>query len=41
MAVNSRAEADFVDLGLELKVTAIKENKRMTSLQRTVSFKYY
>ena len=28
MAVNSRAEADFVDLGLELKVTAIKENKK-------------
>ena len=28
IAVNSRAEADFVNLGLELKVTAIKENKK-------------
>lgn len=28
MAINSRAEADFVDLGLELKATAIKENKK-------------
>ena len=26
--MNSRAEADFVNLGLELKVTAIKENKK-------------